>query len=100
MQVVSSGELHTIGQKKKKNKDVSTPPPLLCPVSDRPAEPVHYLGVAYGVTQQLLTFWKRAGYSLVYIRYCYSAVLTQRLHVFCTVRAELASISGTATVQY
>ncbi|XP_045614608.2 RNA cytidine acetyltransferase isoform X1 [Procambarus clarkii] len=41
--------------------------PLLQSLSERPAEALHYLGVSYGATQQLLTFWKRAGFSPVYL---------------------------------
>ncbi|XP_063910172.1 RNA cytidine acetyltransferase isoform X2 [Zophobas morio] len=43
-------------------------PPLLLKLSDRPPEKLDYLGVSYGVTEQLLKFWKRAGYVPVYLR--------------------------------
>ena len=36
-------------------------PPLLVPVSARRPEPLHYIGVSYGITAELFRFWKRAG---------------------------------------
>ncbi|XP_043938781.1 RNA cytidine acetyltransferase [Protopterus annectens] len=43
-------------------------PPLLLKLSEKPAERLDYLGVSYGLTPQLLKFWKRAGYVPVYLR--------------------------------
>ncbi|XP_072128758.1 RNA cytidine acetyltransferase [Mobula birostris] len=43
-------------------------PPLLLKLSERPAEKLDYVGVSYGLTSQLLRFWKRAGYVPVYLR--------------------------------
>ncbi|XP_070553910.1 RNA cytidine acetyltransferase-like [Ptychodera flava] len=43
-------------------------PPLLSKLSERPAERLDYLGVSYGLTADLLRFWKRAGYLPVYLR--------------------------------
>jgi len=43
-------------------------PPLLSPLADRPAEPLHYLGVSYGLTTSLLRFWLRGGYRPLYAR--------------------------------
>ncbi|XP_062513855.1 RNA cytidine acetyltransferase-like [Corticium candelabrum] len=43
-------------------------PPLLLKLSERPAERLDYVGVAYGLTRDLLRFWKRAGMSVVYLR--------------------------------
>uniref|UniRef100_UPI00398F1A4F RNA cytidine acetyltransferase isoform X2 n=1 Tax=Pristiophorus japonicus TaxID=55135 RepID=UPI00398F1A4F len=43
-------------------------PPLLLKLSERPTEKLDYLGVSYGLTPQLLKFWKRAGYVPVYLR--------------------------------
>ncbi|PIO34695.1 hypothetical protein AB205_0083130 [Aquarana catesbeiana] len=43
-------------------------PPLLLRLSERPAEKLDYLGVSYGLTPQLLKFWKRAGFIPVYLR--------------------------------
>lgn len=53
-------------------EEVITPrkelPPLLLKLSERRAERLDYLGVSYGLTAQLLKFWKRAGYTPVYLR--------------------------------
>ncbi|CAJ1056420.1 RNA cytidine acetyltransferase [Xyrichtys novacula] len=43
-------------------------PPLLLKLSERRAERLDYLGVSYGLTVQLLKFWKKAGYTPVYLR--------------------------------
>ncbi|XP_007885821.1 RNA cytidine acetyltransferase [Callorhinchus milii] len=43
-------------------------PPLLLKLCERPAEKLDYLGVSYGLTPQLLKFWKRGGYVPVYLR--------------------------------
>ncbi|KAM4618691.1 RNA cytidine acetyltransferase isoform 1-T2 [Polymixia lowei] len=53
-------------------EEVLTPrkelPPLLLKLSERRAERLDYLGVSYGLTSQLLRFWKKAGYTPVYLR--------------------------------
>lgn len=43
-------------------------PPLLTPISDRPAERLHYLGVSFGLTSQLLSFWSRKQFKVCYVR--------------------------------
>lgn len=43
-------------------------PPLLLKLSERRAERLHWLGVSYGLTEQLLKFWKRTNYAPVYLR--------------------------------
>ncbi|KAG8222693.1 hypothetical protein J437_LFUL002750, partial [Ladona fulva] len=43
-------------------------PPLLQQLSERRAEHLDYLGVSYGLTVQLLRFWKRASFVPVYLR--------------------------------
>ncbi|PIL22780.1 hypothetical protein GSI_15475 [Ganoderma sinense ZZ0214-1] len=43
-------------------------PPLLQRLSERKPETLDYLGVSYGLTPQLLRFWKRAGYVPLYLR--------------------------------
>ncbi|TFY62510.1 hypothetical protein EVJ58_g3813 [Rhodofomes roseus] len=43
-------------------------PPLLQRLTERKPETLDYLGVSYGLTPQLLRFWKRAGYVPLYIR--------------------------------
>ncbi|KAJ7726390.1 GNAT acetyltransferase 2-domain-containing protein [Mycena metata] len=47
---------------------VSAMPPLLQRLSERKPEILDYLGVSYGLTGQLLRFWKRAGYVPLYLR--------------------------------
>eukprot|EP01134_Creolimax_fragrantissima_P008107 CFRG8107T1 len=49
-------------------KSRSDLPPLLSTLSERPAERLHWLGVAYGVTDSLLKFWKRSKFQPVYMR--------------------------------
>ncbi|XP_018326936.1 RNA cytidine acetyltransferase isoform X2 [Agrilus planipennis] len=43
-------------------------PPLLLQLSERLPEKLDYLGVSYGLTEQLLKFWKRSGFVPVYLR--------------------------------
>jgi len=43
-------------------------PPLLLKLSERPAERLDWLGVSYGITADLLRFWKKSGYVPVYLR--------------------------------
>lgn len=43
-------------------------PPLLQRLSERQPENLDYLGVSYGITPLLFKFWKRAGYSPLYLR--------------------------------
>ena len=42
-------------------------PPLLLKLSQRKPEKLDYLGVSYGLTQPLLKFWTRSGFTPVYI---------------------------------
>lgn len=43
-------------------------PPLLLKLSERVPEKLDYIGVSFGLTEQLLKFWKKAGYVPVYLR--------------------------------
>ena len=43
-------------------------PPLLLQLSERPPERLDYLGVSFGLTQQLFKFWKRLGFVPTYLR--------------------------------
>lgn len=43
-------------------------PPLLMNLDERKAENLQYLGVSFGLTPELLKFWKRSSYTPVYIR--------------------------------
>ncbi len=49
-------------------RDPKRMPPLLQRLSERKPEQLDYLGVSYGLTKDLLRFWKRAGYVPLYIR--------------------------------
>ncbi|KAF8638996.1 hypothetical protein AX17_001798 [Amanita inopinata Kibby_2008] len=49
-------------------RPVTSMPPLLQRLSERKPENLDYLGVSYGLTPQLLRFWKRAGYVPLYMR--------------------------------
>ncbi|KAI9292207.1 DUF699-domain-containing protein [Neoconidiobolus thromboides FSU 785] len=51
-----------------KIKDPRKMPPLLLKLSEIPPQPIHYLGVSYGLTPQLNKFWKKNGFVPVYIR--------------------------------
>ncbi|KAK9876744.1 hypothetical protein WA026_014982 [Henosepilachna vigintioctopunctata] len=42
-------------------------PPLLLKLNERMPERLDYLGVSYGLTEQLLKFWKRSGFVPVYL---------------------------------
>lgn len=43
-------------------------PPLLMKLSERRAERLAYIGVSFGLTSDLLRFWKKLGYLPVYLR--------------------------------
>lgn len=43
-------------------------PPLLLKLSERRPERLDYLGVSYGLTSELLKFWKKASFVPVYLR--------------------------------
>ena len=50
-------------------REASSMPPLLLKLSERQTrEQLHWLGVSYGITENLHKFWKRAGYIPVYLR--------------------------------
>lgn len=51
--------------KKKSKKSL---PPLLNKLSERKAEHLNYLGTSFGLTNELLKFWKKNGFVPVYIR--------------------------------
>lgn len=46
----------------------SAMPPLLQRLSERRPPVLDYIGVSYGLTPQLLRFWKRSGYVPLYLR--------------------------------
>ncbi|CUM64123.1 uncharacterized protein PRCAT00001714001 [Priceomyces carsonii] len=49
-------------------RDARTLPPLLLKLSEKAPYFLHYLGVSYGFTSQLHKFWKRSGFTPVYLR--------------------------------
>lgn len=44
------------------------PPTLLKRLSERPAESLNYIGTSFGLTEQLLKFWKSQKFVPVYVR--------------------------------
>ncbi|GIM12120.1 hypothetical protein Vretimale_15547 [Volvox reticuliferus] len=70
-------------------------PPLLVNLADRKPDRLHYLGVSYGLTQQLYSFWRKAGYEPLYLRQ--SASDTTGEHTCVMVRPlEHPDVEGTA----
>jgi N-acetyltransferase 10 len=51
-----------------KVRDMKEMPPLFSKLAERPSERLDYLGVSYGLTQQLHKFWKRGQFVPVYLR--------------------------------
>ena len=43
-------------------------PPLLLSLTQRRAEPLHWLGAAFGLTEPLHAFWRKSGFHPVYLR--------------------------------
>ncbi|KAL9101080.1 MAG: hypothetical protein Q9163_003628 [Psora crenata] len=51
-----------------KIRDINNMPPLFARLSERRPYHLDYLGVSFGLTQQLHKFWKRAAFAPVYLR--------------------------------
>jgi N-acetyltransferase 10 len=51
-----------------KIRDIRKMPPLFSKLSERRPENLDYVGVSYGMTQQLLKFWKKAAFVPLYLR--------------------------------
>ena len=51
-------------------------PPLLTPLGDLKSEKLHWLGVSFGLTSQLLNFWSRKLFKV-----CYRSLLLYGLRV-------------------
>jgi N-acetyltransferase 10 len=49
-------------------RDPRKMPPLLMRLSEKKPTRLHYLGVSYGLTQQLHRFWKKSGFVPLYLR--------------------------------
>nr|XP_027198330.1 RNA cytidine acetyltransferase-like [Dermatophagoides pteronyssinus] len=62
--------------------------PLLLDLKERKAEKLDYLGVSFGLTSELLRFWKKSGFIPVYLRQTpneltgeHSCIMLKQLHV-------------------
>lgn len=62
--IVDDDEVSLLEETIKPRKNL---PPLLLKLSERKPEKLDYLGVSYGLTQPLLKFWTRSGFTPVYI---------------------------------
>jgi N-acetyltransferase 10 len=51
-----------------KVRDISKMPPLFAKLSEKKPAALDYVGVSYGLTKDLLKFWKRAQFAPVYLR--------------------------------
>ncbi|GAX72715.1 hypothetical protein CEUSTIGMA_g171.t1 [Chlamydomonas eustigma] len=70
-------------------------PPLLINLAERKPERLHYIGVSYGLTQQLFNFWQRCGFQPLYLRQ--SASDTTGEHTVIMAKAlEHPEVEGTA----
>jgi hypothetical protein len=63
-------------------------PPLFTRLEERPAEPLQYLGVSFGLTAPLLKFWQRLGFVVLWLRQQASDVTGEHT---CVVLKPLAS---------
>jgi N-acetyltransferase 10 len=61
-------EMSTLLQDNVKVRDIHTMPPLFARLSERRPPQLDYVGVSYGLTQQLFKFWNRASFVPVYLR--------------------------------
>ena len=66
-------------------------PPLLCGLAERRPERVQWLGAAFGLTQELLNFWRRLGFGPAYLRQTPSDVTGE---CSCVVIKALAADGG------
>ncbi|KAF8632043.1 hypothetical protein AX15_002085 [Amanita polypyramis BW_CC] len=73
-------------------RSASSMPPLLRRLSERKPETLDYLGVSYGLTPQLLRFWKRAAYVPLYVRQTASELTGE--HTCVMVRGLNSSVEG------
>jgi len=72
-------------------KDVSKMPPLLQRLSERKPEQLDYLGVSYGLTKDLLRFWKRAGFVPLYASQKENALTGE--YTFVMLRSLLSNVA-------
>ncbi|XP_055350421.1 RNA cytidine acetyltransferase-like [Paramacrobiotus metropolitanus] len=62
---VKEDEIDMLQEKIKPRKN---PPPLLFKLTERRAEKIDWLGTSFGLTGELLRFWKRSGFVPLYVR--------------------------------
>ena len=62
------GEVQGGGLHKEVLQPRTSLPPLLTSLGERKPEDLHYLGVAFGLTQSLFNFWHKLGFRPVYLR--------------------------------
>ncbi|KAK9239951.1 GNAT acetyltransferase 2-domain-containing protein [Lipomyces kononenkoae] len=58
----------TLQTEQIKVRDSKSMPPLLLKLTEKRPTRLDYMGVSYGLTPQLLKFWKKAGFRPVYLR--------------------------------
>jgi len=56
-------------------------PPLLLELGERPPEDLQYLGVSFGLTANLLRFWKKAGFVPTYLRQTKNALTGEHTNI-------------------
>jgi N-acetyltransferase 10 len=66
-------------------------PPLMTALADRPSERLHWIGVSYGLTSQLLNFWSRKGFKACYLRQTKNELTGEHS---CIVLKEVSNIVG------
>lgn len=71
-------------------------PPLFLRLEERPAERLHYVGVSFGLTQQLLRFWQKLKFVPLYLRQTASDVTGENT---CIMLKALASEQVDGTVR-
>lgn len=99
-------EESTIHEEHVRPKSMADLPPLFLKLEERPAERLHYVGVSYGLTQQLLRFWQNLGFTGLYLRQTASDVTGEHTCIMlkplaseelqskvCSVACELLSTS-------
>lgn len=68
MKLMDDAEFDTLQSETLKIRDASQMPPLLLSLAETRAPNLHWLGVSYGLTADLLKFWRRSGFAPVYLR--------------------------------
>ncbi|WVR06569.1 hypothetical protein IAU60_003601 [Kwoniella sp. DSM 27419] len=74
-------------------RDAARMPPLLQRLSERKPEQLDYLGVSFGLTKELLRFWKRAGFIPLYASQRENALTGE--YSFVMLRSLLSNVART-----